>query len=117
MEFLNKVELVGVVGNIRKSEVNGGLNAMANMSVATSYAYRAQSGEIVVQTEWTNVVAWEGANIAALDSISKGDKVRVIGRLKTRKYTASDGIEKYSTEVIAKSVEKVECEGNLSLPQ
>lgn len=115
MEFLNKVELVGVVGNVKIREINGGLGAVASIGVATNSAYKNNDGTLVVATEWHNVTAFEGKNITDVNAFAKGDRVRVVGKLKNRKYTGTDGVERYVTEVVASSMEKLDVD-NLSLP-
>lgn len=111
MEQLNKIEIRGNVGNVNILKV--GDTRVAHFSVATNFAYKGRNGEPVIETTWHNVTAWEGnKGIAPLDSIRKGFPVYVTGRLRSQKYSASDGTEKTSMEVIASTVEPVD--GNIS---
>lgn len=102
MEQLNRIQLRGIVGSIRVSDISG--KRVARITLATNHAYRSQDGCAVIETTWHNVVAWEGQNITCLDSLKKGDAVDVIGRLKNQRYTGTDGIEHYITEITAQTV-------------
>jgi len=103
MEFLNKVELRGIVGSIRTQEYSG--SVMARIRLATNYEYKGGDGSVVVDTSWHNVIAWEGRNIHDLDMIDKGAKLYVEGRLRYQKYVGTDGVERISTDIIANKVE------------
>ena len=102
LQQLNKVQLRGHIGSIKVLTV--GCSKVAKFSVATNYAYKDAQGYRVIETTWSNVVAWEGQNITCLDSLKKGDAVDVIGRLKNQRYTGTDGIEHYATEIIAQTL-------------
>lgn len=103
MEYINRIELQGLVGSIRSNIVNG--CKVANFSLATEAIYRTSDGFPVVEVTWHNVVAWEeSAKDCDLSEIGKGSKVRVLGRLRTSKYTGANGEEKIYYEVIASEV-------------
>ncbi len=55
MEFINRIELVGIVGTIRKQTYSGRM--VANFSVVTEYSFKDKSGGTVIETTWHNVVA------------------------------------------------------------
>lgn len=103
MEQINKIEIVGLVGNVRTNSVAG--NTVANFSVATNYAYKGRDGNPYMETAWFAVCAWEGRNMPDLSLIRKGSPVRVVGRVRFRSYTAHDGTEKQEIEVKASQVE------------
>lgn len=105
MESLNKIEIRGIIGRVNVKEV--GDTKVANLSVATDYAYKSQDGGIVIETTWHNVVAWEGKEIPNLDQLEKGSFVHVCGRLRNRKYIAADGTERTVCDIVAKLVEPV----------
>lgn len=107
MEQLNRIEIRGNVGNVNILKVGDAM--VAHFSVATNFAYKGRNGEPNIETTWHNVTAWEGnKGIPSLDIIAKGFPVYVVGRLRSQKYTANDGTEKTSMEVIASSVEAVD---------
>ena len=85
MEQLNRIDLRGVVGKAQIRTV----------------------GERVMETEWHNVVAWEGGMITDLSFINKGAKLFVTGRMTYRKWTGNDGQDHYDSEVIAAKVEPI----------
>src|SRR5262245_29084030 len=99
---VNKVILVGNLGKdpeVRRMQ-NG--NPVVNLSVATSESWRDKAtGERKERTEWHRVVIFnEGLAKVAEQYLKKGSKVYLEGQLQTRKYTDSQGVEKYSTEVV-----------------
>ena len=102
MEQLNKIEIQGIVGNVRIQDVAD--SKVANFSVATNYAYKSKDGGIIIETTWHNVVAWEGDSIHGIDQLKKGSSVRVCGRLRNRKYLASDGSERTTCDILAGSL-------------
>lgn len=99
MEQLNRIELRGSVGFVRQQVVNGRM--VVHLSVATNYVYKDRNGDPVIETTWHNVSAWEGKGCPNLGKIEKGCKVYVQGRLRGQRYTDSEGIERYSFEVVA----------------
>jgi single-strand DNA-binding protein len=102
MASVNKVILVGNLG--RDPEVrtfpDGG--TICNVTIATSRQWKdKQTGERQEETEWHRVVFRDRLAEIAGEYLRKGRPVYVEGRLKTRKYTDKDGVEKYATEVVA----------------
>ncbi|MBO4595843.1 MAG: single-stranded DNA-binding protein [Bacteroidales bacterium] len=102
MEQLNRIELRGMVGIARVQAFSG--KRVLRFTVATNYAYKSQNGDAVIDTEWHNVNVWEGRALEDVDSIQKGDKVYVCGRLKYTKFIGQDGQEHNSTEIQASKV-------------
>lgn len=104
MEFLNKIELVGIVGMCAATDHDGVTSA--RFSMVTNYAYASQDGTpAVIETTWHNVVASQNDRSIDLRSLKKGDAVHVRGRLRTVRYAAVNGTEKIIPEVYAYSVE------------
>ena len=101
MEFINRIELVGVIGTIRKQTYSNRM--VANFSVLTEYSFKDKSGCAVVEATWHNVIAWQNGEMP-LDLIAKGTRVCVQGRLRCRRYTNENGEPRTSYEVIAKDV-------------
>lgn len=102
MEQLNKVELRGIVGTIRTNDVCG--KKSASFTLATNYVFKDKDGCCVIETTWHNIIAFESAQIQHLESINKGDRVQVIGRLRNRRYIDAMGKERDSIDVIAQQV-------------
>lgn len=102
MEFINRIELVGVVGRFNKQTFSNRM--VANFSVVTEYSYKDKTGCAVVETTWHNVVAGQNGDMP-LDLIDRGTQVCVHGRLRSRRYTSESGETKTIFEVIASSVD------------
>jgi single-strand DNA-binding protein len=102
MASVNKVILVGNLGNDPevRNMPNGG--KVCNLSVATSERWKDKStGEQREKTEWHRVVIWnEGLVGVAERYLKKGSKVYLEGQLQTRKWQDQSGADKYSTEVV-----------------
>lgn len=109
MEQLNKVELRGIVGNVRIQPI--GNTRMARLSVATDYGYKSRSGECIIETTWHKVTAFEGAKITALDELGRGDAVHVLGRLRMQRYARPDGTEATCYDILATELHKIDREG------
>ena len=103
MEHLNRIELRGIIGSVYVKEFGNAKSA--NFSVATEYCFTSQDGCAVIETTWHRVIAWEGERIRDLDKLKKGERVHVIGRIRTQKYIAADGTERTVFEIIASKVE------------
>ena len=110
MEHINRIELQGRVGTIRTNTVNGSL--VANFSIATDNLYKNRDGSGVSETTWHNVVAWSGKDMPDLSQITVGMHLHVIGRMRSTKYTASDGTDRYFYEVMAQKISPVTDEGD-----
>lgn len=106
MEQMNRIELKGIVGSVRPGGTAD--RRAANFSLATSRAYTKKDGAAVIDTDWHNVVAWEGGRIPSLDKIEKGAKLHIIGRMKYNKWTSSDGVERTDAEVQASQIETID---------
>ena len=102
MEFINHIELAGVVGSVRKQKVSDRM--VANMTVVTEYCYNDKSGGAVIETTWHNVIAWQNATTLELETIERGSHGNVHGRLRARRYTDSNGESHIAYEIIAASV-------------
>lgn len=113
MEQLNRVQLRGIIGTVRTTNISGSL--CARFSVATNYAYKAKDGTAVIETTWHNVSAFSSDKSCDLSSLSKGDKVEVTGRITNQRYVGEDGVDRTCCEVRASSVRKIETDEPLNL--
>ena len=97
---LNKVMLIGNLGDDVKMHYFEGGGCVGRFPIATSETYTSkQTNERITNTEWHNIVVRnKGAEICE-KYLSKGDKVYIEGRLKTRKWTDDKGNDRYSTEI------------------
>jgi single-strand DNA-binding protein len=102
MNSVNKVILVGNLGDAPVIRTTQDGRKIASLSVATSEKWKDKStGERKEKTEWHRVTIFsEGLVNVAEQYLKKGSTVYLEGSLQTRKYTDKDGAEKYSTEVV-----------------
>ena len=99
---INKVILIGNLGNAPEIRYTPSGSALANISIATSEAWRdKQSGELQERTEWHKVVFFNRLAEIVGEYLHKGSKVYVEGSLRTRKWQDKNGVDRYTTEVIA----------------
>ena len=97
---LNKVMLIGHLGDDIKMHYFDGGGCVGRFSLATNETYNDKSsGEKVTNTDWHNILVRNKAAEICQKYLSKGDKVFLEGRLKTRKWTAENGQDRYTTEV------------------
>jgi single-strand DNA-binding protein len=102
MASVNKVILIGNLGRDPEVRYNPNGVAWCTISIATTRNWKDKtSGEKVEETEWHRVVFNDRMAEIAGEYLKKGRPVYVEGRLKTRKWTDKDGVEKFTTEVIA----------------
>jgi len=97
---LNKVMLIGHLGDEVKMHYFEGGNCVGRFPLATNETYtNRQTGEKVTNTDWHNVVVRNKAAEVCEKYLNKGDKIYVEGRLKNRQWQGEDGTTRYTTEV------------------
>lgn len=102
MASINKVILIGNLGRDPEVRYTPNGAAICNVTIATSRNWKDKnSGERMEETEWHRVVFYDRLAEIAGEYLKKGRPVYVEGRLKTRKWQDKDGVEKYTTEIIA----------------
>ena len=105
---LNKVTLIGNLGADPEVRSTNNGSRVANLSLATSRQWTAQSGEKQEKTEWHRVICWnnKGAQLADLAEkfMKKGDKIYVEGRIEYRTWEDREKQTRYVTEIIAREV-------------
>ncbi len=103
---INKVILVGNLGNDPEVKYMPSGGAVANVSVATTDSWKdKQSGERQERTEWHRVVFFGRLAEIAGEYLRKGSQVYVEGRLQTRKWQGQDGQDRYTTEIVANDMQ------------
>jgi single-strand DNA-binding protein len=105
MASVNKVILVGNLGRDPEIRYMPSGEAVANVAIATTSKYKDKNGDPVEDTEWHRVSFFGKLAEIVGQYLSKGRSVYIEGRLKTRKYTDKDGVEKYATEIIANEMQ------------
>jgi single-strand DNA-binding protein len=103
---INKVILVGNLGNDPEVRYTTSGTAIASLSIATSESWTdKQSGEKQERTEWHRVKMFGRLAEIAGEYLKKGRQVYIEGSLRTDKYTDKSGVEKYSTDIIASDMQ------------
>ena len=108
---LNKVTLIGNLGQDPEVRSTSGGGRVANFSLATSRQWSGQGGDKQEKTEWHRIVAWNnnrGSGTGLADVVEKyckkGDKLYVEGRIEYRSWQDKDGQTRYTTEIIANEI-------------
>jgi single-strand DNA-binding protein len=106
MASVNKVIIVGNLGRDPETRYMPSGDAMTNIAVATTDKWKDKaSGEQKEATEWHRIAFFGKLAEIAGQYLKKGSQVYIEGKLQTRKWTDKDGIEKYTTEIIASSLQ------------
>jgi single-strand DNA-binding protein len=101
---VNKVILIGNLGADPETRTVG--EAMvANLSLGVSDEWTDKQGNKQQRTEWIRIVLWRKPAEIAAKFLHKGDKIYVEGKMKTRKWTDKDGVDRYTTEVEADTLQ------------
>ncbi len=102
---LNKVQIIGRLGKDPELRYTSSGQAVATLSVATSYNYQNQTtNEWQESTEWHRVVLWGKLAEVAGEYLSKGGQVYIEGRLQTRSWDDRDGNKRYTTEIVGREM-------------
>lgn len=102
--MINKVILVGNLGQDPKVHTTQSNSIVTQLSVATSRRVKQADGNYSDETEWHRVTCFSKLAEVARDYLTKGRQVYIDGRLRTRKWTDKDGTEKYVTEIICETL-------------
>ena len=106
MASINRATIIGNVGRDPELRYSAAGAAVCNITVATSRNWKDKtSGEKVEETEWHRVVFYDRLAEIAGEYLKKGRSVYVDGRLKTRKWADKDGVERYTTEIVAENMQ------------
>jgi single-strand DNA-binding protein len=101
MRGLNKVSLIGNLGNDPDYQILDNNVSVAKFSLATTEIFKDKNGQSHSQTEWHSIVLWRSLADLAHHYLQKGSLVFIEGKIKTRHYDDKDGNKRYVTEIIA----------------
>ena len=101
---VNKVILIGNLGQDPELRYTGSGTAVCNLRLATNESYKDRDGNLVDKTEWHNVVAWGRLGEVCNEYLEKGSQVYFEGSLQTRSWEDRDGNTRYTTEVKAREM-------------
>lgn len=102
---MNKAMIIGNLGNDPELRHTQNQTPVATFSVASTERWKDSDGNKQEHTEWHRVVAWKGLAEVCNEHLSKGSKVFIEGKLRTRKWTDQDGNIRYSTEIVVRDLE------------
>lgn len=105
MASLNQCNFIGRVGRDPETRYSSSGDAITNIPLAVDDSYKNKSGEKVEKCEWVNITFYRKLAEIAGEYLVKGSLVYVSGKMETRKYTDRSGVEKYSTSIIANSMQ------------
>lgn len=106
---INKVILIGNLGNDPEVKYLPSGGAVANFTVATSESWTDKATQQKKEeTEWHKIVIYQRLAEIAGEYLRKGSKVYLEGKLKTRKWQDKDGVERYTTEIVANELQMLD---------
>lgn len=105
MASVNKVILIGTLGRDPEVRYMPNSEAVANFSMATNESWKSKDGQKQEKTEWHNIVMYRKLAEIAGEYLTKGSPVYIEGRLQTRKWQTKEGQDRYTTEIIADSMQ------------
>lgn len=109
---INKVILIGNLGQDPETKYMPSGGAVTNVSIATSESWKdKQTGQPQERTEWHRVVFFNRLAEIAGEYLKKGSKVYVEGSLRTRKWQGQDGQDRYTTEIVANEMQMLDSRG------
>jgi single-strand DNA-binding protein len=118
MRGVNKVIIVGSLGQDPEVKYMPSGGAVTNISVATSEAWKDKNtGQKNEKTEWHKIVLFNNLGEIAGEYLKKGSKVYIEGSLRTRKWQAQDGTDRYTTEIVAGEMQMLDGKQESSSPQ
>ena len=112
MRGVNKVILIGNLGRDPEIRYTTGGQAVANFTIATSDSYTNKEGEKQENTEWHRIVAWGRLAEICGEYLTKGRMVYIEGSLRTRSWEDKEGNTRWTTEVVARSMEMLGSAGS-----
>lgn len=112
---VNKAIILGHLGNDPDVKVVG-QNTVAVFSLATSEKWKDKDGQAKEKTEWHRVVVWDKIAENVGKCLKKGSKAYVEGKIQTRDYEDKQGVKRYTTEIIAHTVQFLDSKGTGDRP-
>ena len=105
MASVNKVILIGNLGSDPEVKYTPSGAAVANFNIATNESWTGKDGKKEERTEWHRIVVWNKLAELCGEYLSKGRTVYIEGRLQTREWNDKDGNKRYTTEVVAQTLQ------------
>ena len=115
---VNKVILIGNLGQDPEVKYMPNGNAVANITIATSESWKDKNtGEQVDKTEWHRVIFFKRLAEIAGEYLTKGSKIYIEGKLQTRKWQDKNGKDCWTTEIIANNMQMLDGQSKAGVPQ
>lgn len=111
MASLNKVMLIGYLGDDPEIRYTPSGSAVANFRIATTEQWTNKEGERQERTEWHKIVAWRRLGEICGEYLHKGSLVYIEGRLQTRSWEDADGNKRWTTEIVADRMQMLDRAG------
>ena len=111
MASLNLCQFIGNVGKIESRFMTNG-DQVVNLSLACNESYKDKSGDKQERTEWVNVTIYGKLAEISDKYVQKGKQIYISGRMQTRKWTDKNGVERYTTDIIASDMKMLGNRGN-----
>ena len=105
---INKVILIGNLGQDPEVRFSPNGVAIANLRLATSESWKGQDGQMQERTEWHRIVMYRRLAEIAGEYVKKGSKLYIEGKLQTRKWQDKDGQDRYTTEIVADEMQMLD---------
>lgn len=109
--MINKVILIGNLGADPEIRYTANGTAVATLRLATSRKWKDRDGNMQDETEWHRVIVWAQSAEYCGNYLSKGSKIYIEGRLQTRKWKDQSGNDRYTTEIVANTVQNLSPRG------
>lgn len=111
MKGVNKVIIVGSLGNDPEVRANQSGSTVCNFNVATNEEWRDKQGEKQSKTEWHRIVVWGKLAEICGQYLTKGSQVYLEGKIQTRQWE-KDGVKQYTTEIVASEMQILGSKGD-----
>lgn len=109
--MINKAILIGNLGADPEIRYTQSGTQVATFNVATTERWKGQDGQMQESTEWHRVVAWARLAEICGEYLNKGSKVYIEGRIQTRKWQDQSGVDRYTTEIVAREMKMLSPRG------
>lgn len=114
--MINKAILIGNLGADPDIRYTQSGTAVANFNMATNERWKDHNGEQQEQVEWHRVIAFGRKAEICEEFLSKGSKIYIEGRIQTRKWEDKDGVTRFTTEIVARTITMLDSKGGGSRP-
>lgn len=111
MASVNRVILIGNLGKDPETRFMSNGDAVANITLATTETWKDKNGEKQEKTEWHRIVFYRKLAEIAGQYLRKGSQVYVEGRIETKQWTDKNGVERYTTDIIATDLKMLGSKG------